>query len=216
MLIMIKLLQKTHRGTKIRITIKKKYHRAKKSQNAPPNEKETSKKITKKHKNYSLECKRIYIIGDSRLKHVMRFLNQSKIAKTYVKSFSGAEIRDMQDYVKPTLRENPDQIIVHVGTNDLASNKRPKQIAESIISVATSLKSDTCDVLVSSIIVRNDQHHKKGPEVNIVLKELCYVKNLYYINHEKKITVKHENRSKLHLNKKGSSILSNTFVEIYI
>ena len=45
----------------------------------------------------------------------------------------------MQDYVKPTLRENPDQIIVHVGTNDLASNKRPEQIAESIIDVAPSL-----------------------------------------------------------------------------
>ena len=68
-----------------------------------------------------------------------------------MKSFSGAKIRDMQDYVKPTLRENPNQIIVHVGTNDLASNTRPEQIAESII----------CDVLVSSITVRNDQHCKK-------------------------------------------------------
>ena len=38
-------------------------------------------------------------------------------------SFSGAKIRDMQDYVKPALPENPDQIIVHVGTNDLVSKK---------------------------------------------------------------------------------------------
>ena len=119
----------------------------------------------------------------------------------------------MQDYVKPTLRENPDQIIVHVGTNDLASNKRPEQIAESIIGEATSLKSDTCDVLVSSITVRNDQHCKKVAQVHIFLKELCKEKNLYYINHDKKITVKHLNGSKLHLNKKGTSILSNTFVE---
>ena len=37
-----------------------------------------------------------------------------------MKFFSGTKIRDMQDYVKPTLQENPDQIIVHVGTNDLA------------------------------------------------------------------------------------------------
>ena len=119
----------------------------------------------------------------------------------------------MQDYVKPTLRENPDQIIVHAGTNDLALNKRPEQIVESIIGVATSLKSDTCDVLVSSITVRNDQHRKKVAEVNIVLKELCKEKHLYYINHEKKVTVKHLNGSRLHLNKKGTSILSNTFVK---
>ena len=51
----------------------------------------------------------------------------------------------MQDYVKQTLREKPDQNIVHVRTNDVASNKRPEQIAESIIGVVTSLKLDTCD-----------------------------------------------------------------------
>ena len=143
----------------------------------------------------------------------MRFSKSLENCKTYVKSFSGAKIRDMQDYVKPTIRESPDQIIVHVGTNDLASNKRLEQIADSIIGVATSLKSDTCDVLVSSITVRNDQHRKKVAEVNIVLKELCKEKKLYYINHEKKITVKHLNGSKLHLNKKGTSILLNTFIE---
>ena len=74
---------------------------------------------------------------------------------------------------------NPDQIIVHAGTNDLASNKRPEQTAESIIGVATSLKSDTCYVLVPSITVRNDQHRKKVTEVNTVLQELCKENNLY-------------------------------------
>ena len=57
-----------------------------------------------------------------------------------MKSLSGAKIRDMQDYVKATLRGNPDQNIVHVRINNVASNKRPEQIAESIIGVATSLK----------------------------------------------------------------------------
>ena len=79
--------------------------------------------------------------------------------------------------------------------------------------MATSLKSDTCDVLVSSITVRNDQHHKKVAEVNIVLKGLCKEKNLHYINHEKKIKAKQVNGSKLHLKRKGTSILWNTFVE---
>ena len=119
----------------------------------------------------------------------------------------------MQDHVKSTLQENPDQIIVYVGTNNLASNKLPEQITQSIIGVATSLKSDTCDVLVSSMTVRNDQHRKKVAEVNVVLKELYKQKNLYFINHDKKTTVKHLNGSELHQKKKGTSILSNTFVE---
>ena len=184
-----------------------------KRQNAPSNEMETSKKITKKNKNSSRDCKRIYLIGDSILKHLQGYEISKSLenCKTYVKSFLGAKIRDMQDYVKPALRENPNQIIIHVGTNDLTSNKRPEQIAESIIGVATSLKSDACYVLVSSITMRNDQHRKKAAEVNTILKELSKEKKLYYINLEKKITVKHLNGSKLHLNKKGS-ILSNTFV----
>ena len=76
-----------------------------KSQNALLNEKETSEKITKKYKNSSSECKRIYVIGDSILKHAQSYeISKSlEIFKTLVKSFSGAKIRDMQDYVKPTL-----------------------------------------------------------------------------------------------------------------
>ena len=64
----------------------------------------------------------IYIIGDSRLKHVQGYeISKSlKNCKTYVKSFSGAKITDIQDQVKSPLRDNPDKIIVHVGTNDLA------------------------------------------------------------------------------------------------
>ena len=58
----------------------------------------------------------------------------------------------MQDYLKLTLRENSDQII----------------------GVTTSLKSDTCDVLLSSITVR-----KKVAEVNIVFRS--YVKKKTYI-----------------------------------
>ena len=117
----------------------------------------------------------------------------------------------MQDHVKSTLQENPDQIIDYVGTNDLASNKLPEQITQSIIGVATSLKSDTCDVLVSSITEKRStpQESSRG---KYSFKGVMERKKLICINHDKKITVKHLNGSKLHLNKKGTSILSNTFV----
>ena len=49
----------------------------------------------------------------------------------------------MQDYVRSTLRENPDHIIIHVGTNDLASNTSAEKVAESIIDLASTLKSDS-------------------------------------------------------------------------
>ena len=86
----------------------------------------------------------------------------------------------MQDYVKLTLRENPNQIITHVGANDLASYKRPEQIAGSIIGVTSSLKSDTCDALISGITEKRS-NRKKVTEVDIVLTEICKEKKTLYI-----------------------------------
>ena len=38
----------------------------------------------------------------------------------------------MKDYVKPSIRNSPDYFILHVGTNDLSSDKLPEEIARSI------------------------------------------------------------------------------------
>ena len=73
-----------------------------------------------------------------------------------MKDFPGSGVRCIQDYVRPTLRENPDHIIIHIGTNDLASNIPAEKVAESIIDLASTLKSDSCSVAICSITVRND------------------------------------------------------------
>ena len=42
--------------------------------------------------------------------------------KVYVCSFSSAKVKAMKDYSKPCIKEDkPDHLILHVGTNDLAS-----------------------------------------------------------------------------------------------
>ena len=119
----------------------------------------------------------------------------------------------MLDYVRPTLRENPDHIIIHIGTNDLASNTPAEKVAESIIDLASTLKSDSCSVAISSITVRNDKHRNKVAQVNQYLKRLCQENNFELINHENTVTERHLNGSKLHLNKRGKTILSNNFTE---
>ena len=91
--------------------------------------------------------------------------------KVYVKHFSGAKTKCMKDYIKPSQRENSDHHILHVGTNDLFLDRPPELIAKSIIDIALTLKSESHDVSVSNIIVRNDSDtlNKKGCEVNVVL-----------------------------------------------
>ena len=121
----------------------------------------------------------------------------------------------MKDYIKPSQRENSDHYILHVGTNDLCLDRPPELIAKSIIDLALTLKSESQDVSVSNIIVRNDSDtlNKKGCEVNAILMELCKEKNIYLIENSKKIKPQHLNNGKLHLNQKGPRVLRYIFLK---
>ena len=76
--------------------------------------------------------------------------------KVYVRNLLGAKTRCMKDYLKPSLRENPDHFILHVETNDLNSEQSPELIAKSIADLSASLKNENLDVSISNIIVRTD------------------------------------------------------------
>ena len=161
--------------------------------------------------------KSVVVLGDSMLKLLNGYEMSKRVnsdCNVYVKSFSGATTQCMEDYIKPSLRKNPNHFIIHVGTNDLATDKTPEGIAEKIVNLATAVKSETCDVSISSIILRTDnkQLNQKGVEVNAYLKDLCKEKNIYFINNSKRIKAQHLNQGRLHLNRKGSNILSSIFV----
>ena len=91
------------------------------------------------------------------------------------------------DHVKPVSRDNTDPIVIHIGNNDVSSNKTPETIAKSILDLATSSKSTTCDISLSNILTKKDKHQQKGQEINSYLKELCKEFNIRYIDHEKSI-----------------------------
>ena len=58
--------------------------------------------------------------GGQHNKHVKSYSLSKSLdnCKVYVKDFPGARVRCMQDHVTPTIRKNPEYIILHVGTND--------------------------------------------------------------------------------------------------
>ena len=134
--------------------------------------------------------------------------------KIYVKTFSTATVSCMEDYMKPSLRNPPDHLILHVGTNDLSSGKCAVEIAESILKLVCRLKNEIHDVSVSTIILRTDNKklNEKGMEVNLHLKELSKEKNISLIDSSRKIKAQHLNKGKLYLTKYGSRILSDNFV----
>ena len=60
----------------------------------------------------------------------------------------------MEDYNKPSIRDEPDHFIVHIGINDLNSDVSSKSIAESIADLAMFLKTESNDVSVSNILLK--------------------------------------------------------------
>ena len=106
--------------------------------------------------------KTAFIIGDIMVKKIDGYLLTSSINHRYivkVRPFLSAKTIGMVDYIKPTQRDfNPDVYLLHVGTNDLFSNKSHEQISLDILNLANSLKLDKSTVIVSSIVPRNDKN----------------------------------------------------------
>ena len=67
---------------------------------------------------------------------------------------------------KPTQEKLPAEIIINVGTNELYSDKEPKDVANDIMKLAKSVKTDASKVAVSTILPRKDKFNSKAKEVN--------------------------------------------------
>ena len=127
-----------------------------------------------------------------------------------MRHFAGAKVRCMKNHIKPTLRKKPEQIVFHVGTSDLVSDRAPDLITKSIVDVACSMKNENHDVTAYTIITRADHFKERANEVNDYLSKLCMERNIYLIDHSKTLETQHLNGSKLHLSRRGAPILQNT------
>ena len=141
-------------------------------------------------------------------------VQEIKNPDVYVRHFAGANVRCMKDHIKPSLTEKPDHIVLHMGTNDLVSDRLSDLIAKSIVDVASSMKNENHDVTVSCIIAGADHFKEKSNEVNDYLSKLCMERNIYLTEHSKTLKTQHLNGSKLHLNRRGAPILQNTVCKL--
>ena len=133
-------------------------------------------------------------------------------ANIYVKSFSGATVEDMNSYVLPSKKHNPDIVILHCGTNDLRKPDHPKVIADNIVNLAESINSENTNVVISSLIARRDELDRKRAEVNNYLRENCNDRNMAFIDNDNIGNRTNLNKSGLHLNITGANLLSYNYL----
>ena len=166
-------------------------------------------KVEPKKKSSS---RKVTICGDSIIKNIYGYDINKSVAntKTYVKSNSGATVEDMKDYVKPSLRHNPDLFIIHCGTNDLRS-RSIEEVATDVVGLAVDARNDENEVAVSSLTIRNDKLEEKRIQVNDLLKRMCKDAKIGYVDHSN-IKKTHLNNSGLHLNADGEKVLKKNFI----
>ena len=177
------------------------------NQNRPTN-------TPKQSRNTRNERSSVLILGDSIPKHVDGLKMHKSLKRKHnitVKAFGGSTIKHMEHYSKPPLERNPELVILHIGTNDIKSNKSPQEIATGIQNLAQNMEEEgKRKVAISSLIPRNDSQElaKKSVLVNSELKKLCMEKGLDLIQHPS-LTARHLNGSNLHLNRFGTAIFAN-------
>ena len=159
--------------------------------------------------------KLVFIAGDSIIQHVQGWDLSTNDKHVAVKSFSGARIADMEDYLKPLLRKEPDEIILHVGTNNIR-DESPRSVAEGIVNVVTQIQQDfpSTRLAISPLLPRSDnlELNDKIKEANKILKSFCSSRGLTLLR-VTNIDLTCLNRRGVHLNRKGSSLLSNCYAD---
>ena len=92
----------------------------------------------------------------------------SRSAKVKASSFPGCTTIDMRDHIKPTLRKNPDAIVIHVGTNSLRSSTSVPDCAEEIANLATMIGNESsANLAISGIIPSNISNTRKSVSSDI-------------------------------------------------
>ena len=138
----------------------------------------------------------------------MVFLKRKEFTKRVAKKqpFSSAKVQCTYDHAKPTRRDvNPENIILHIGTNDLNFDKTSSQIARSIIDLDVSLKANTNTITIFFITPQNDHLNNKASKVNDLLVNMCGERHIPNTGHSKTIRRgTHLNKSELHVNKFGT------------
>ena len=151
------------------------------------------------------------IVGDS----VVNGINENRLSKKHrnvnVFHFSGARIEDINRFIIPIIKKQPDYLILHVGTNDATTNTSKKIVDDFLILKSNISKQlPSYRIVLSKPIIRHDDG-KANLMIRNVNKHLSALQSECIENHS--ISSQHLGRKGLHLNPKGKGRLALNFLK---
>ena len=99
----------------------------------------------------------VAVIGDSMASGLKEELLPNKKHLVKVRCCRGATVEDMFDYIKPILKRKPDDVVLHVGTNN-AKDMSSKIILDKFLQLKTAALDykENCKVVLSQPMTRVD------------------------------------------------------------
>ena len=106
-------------------------------------------------------------------------------------------------------------MVIHSGTNDITNKVNTLQKIRKVINaIKENDVNDEIEIVLSSVIHRDDQDvEDEMNELNKKLVNLCKGKGMHFIDNSN-IKSSSLNRSKLHLNKSGTALLTKNFAKM--
>ena len=153
------------------------------------------------------------MIGDSLVKFVK---SENLSDESYIENIRinpGCTIEDIAFYIRPIIRKKKDIMLVHTGTNDLTNSVNTRSKVRKI-AIAVEEMDGNNDIKLgfSSIIVRKHRDLEKDiKETYTKLKNYCKGKEFIFVDNAN-IYKNCLNNSKLHLNRKGTTLFTYRFL----
>ena len=119
-----------------------------------------------------------------------RFNNSFGKSKSFIKSFSGAKIKELEHYVVPHLNaQKPDISVIQIEGNNInfkgINDINVKRIEEDIINIGKKYANFGSEVFISSILIkRNIRLNSVIRKINDELQELGKKYNFNYISND--------------------------------
>ena len=114
----------------------------------------------------------VLVAGDSIVQHVHGWeLSDDEM------HVAGAKTEDIEDYLKPSIRREPEEIILHVGTNNIKGQESARMVADHIVNLGLQIQENSpmTKVTISGLILRRDSSNliAKIKHTNALLASFC-------------------------------------------
>ena len=156
--------------------------------------------------------KKIHILSDSILNQMDgERLAGSRELEVSVHSHGGCTVSCMYSHLVPVIKDNPDYVIIHIGTNDCEKKTSCEVLAEIMALKKYIEQATKAKVIFSLPTIRDDNKKANTIISNLITK---WKKSGYMCLDNGNITVSHLGRKGLHLNKRGVKQIANNIINL--